>query len=72
MANVLNKIKGFFATIGGFFAGLWSKAVDFFKDKTKNVKWKEVWDKVTTGLLILLICSPILILTYIILWFVLK
>ena len=72
MANVLNKIKGFFAMIGGFFADLWNKGVDLFKEKTKNVKWKEVWDKITTGILILLICSPVLILAYIILWFVFK
>ena len=50
--------KSFFAKIG-----------DFFKEKTKNVKWKEVWDKITTGLLILLIASPILVLAYIFLWF---
>ena len=48
------------------------KCVSWFKEKTKNVKWKEVWDKVTTGLLILLMASPILILAYILLWFVLR
>lgn len=38
----------------------------------KEVKWKDVWDKCTTGILILLFCSPILILGYIFLWFILK
>lgn len=52
--------------------GLSNKGVTWFKEKTKDVKWKEVWDKVTTGILILLMCSPILILGYIFLWFVLK
>lgn len=72
MANVMSKIKGFFDKIGGFFAGIWNKCTDFFKEKTKNVKWKEVWDKCTTGLLILLLSSPLLILAYIFLWFFLR
>jgi len=48
------------------------KLVSFWKEKTKNVKWKEVWDKVTTGILILLMASPFLILGYILLWFVFR
>ena len=72
MANVMSKIKGFFGKIGDFFAGVWNKCADFFKEKTKNVKWKIVWDKFTTGLLILLIASPVLILAYIFLWFILR
>ena len=52
--------------------GVFNKCVGWFKEKTKDVKWKEVWDKVTTGILILLMCSPILILGYIFLWFILK
>ena len=51
------------------FTKLIDKLVTFFKEKTKNVKWKEVWDKVTTGLLIVLLASPILVLAYIFLWF---
>ncbi|MBQ7387125.1 MAG: hypothetical protein IJW03_03050 [Clostridia bacterium] len=51
---------------------IFTKFVEFFKEKTKNVKWKEVWDKVTTGILIVLLASPILILAYIFLWFVFK
>ena len=65
MANVMKNIKG-------FFTGLWTKTSDFFKEKTKNVKWKEVWDKFTTGLLIVLLASPLIILSYIILWFVFR
>lgn len=33
---------------------------------------KEIWDKVTTGILIFLMASPILIVTYILLWFFLR
>lgn len=51
---------------------IFTKIADIFKEKTKNVKWKEVWDKVTTGILIFLFASPILILGYIFLWFILK
>ena len=31
-----------------------------------------IWDKITTGILIFLFCTPFLILIYILLWFVLK
>ena len=72
MANVMNKIKGFFSGIKTTCVDLWNKAVDLFKEKTKNVKWKDVWDKFTTGLLIVLLASPILILAYILLWFVFR
>ena len=48
------------------------KVVSFWKEKTKNINWKEVWDKCTTGFLMLLFASPILILAYILLWFVLR
>lgn len=52
--------------------GFFGKIKGFFKEKTKNVKWKDVWDKVTTGLLILVMASPLLILGYIMLWFILR
>ena len=52
--------------------GTWNKFTSWFKEKTKNVKWKEVWDKVTTGILIFLMASPLLILGYIFIWFALK
>ncbi len=38
----------------------------------KNKKWKAIWDKVTTGILIFLLASPFLILGYIFLWFMTK
>ena len=62
----------FFATVRDKISGAWKKFVDWFKEKTKDVKWKEVWDKCTTGILIFLMASPFLILGYILLWFVLK
>ena len=31
---------------------------------------KEIWDKVTTGILIALLCSPVAILLYIFIWFI--
>ena len=51
---------------------IFTKIADFFEKKSKDPKWKEGWDKVTTGILILLFASPILILGYIFLWFLLK
>ncbi len=44
------------------------KAKTFFK----SAKWKETWDKITTGILILLMATPIIILAYIIIWFLSK
>ncbi len=38
----------------------------------KKKKWAAVWDKFTTGLLIFLMSSPILILAYIFLWFIFR
>ena len=72
MGKFLEKVKGFFKKIGDFFKNVYNKCVEFFKEKTKNVKWKEVWDKFTTGLLIFLIFSPLLILIYILLWFIFR
>ena len=72
MGKFFEKVKGFFKKIGNFFDDIYTKCVDFFKEKTKNVNWKEVWDKCTTGLLIFLMFSPILILAYIFLWFIFK
>ena len=42
--------------------------VSFFK----TTKWKRIWDKITTGLLIAVMAVPVAILTYILLWFLLK
>ena len=65
--------------IKSFFANIWTKVKDFCQPVTekviawvKKIKWKIVWDNITTGLLILLMCSPLLILTYLVLWFVLR
>ena len=35
-------------------------------------KRREIFDKITTGILILLMCSPVLILLYIFLWFIFR
>ena len=35
----------------------------------KDINRKEAWDKITTGLFILLMASPILVLVYIFAWF---
>ena len=42
--------------------------VSFFK----TTKWKRICDKITTGLLIAVMAIPVVILTYILLWFLLK
>ena len=38
----------------------------------KKKKWNAIWDKVTTGILIFLMASPLLILGYIFFWFLSK
>ena len=38
----------------------------------KKKKIKEIWDKVTTGILIALMASPLFILAYIFIWFINK
>ena len=38
----------------------------------KSFSWSDFWDKVTTGLLILFLASPILVLAYIFIWFITK
>ena len=43
---------------------------EFADEQAKKKRVKEIWDKVTTGLFIALLASPILILLYIFLWFV--
>ncbi len=72
MANILSKVKEFFSKIGAFCVKIWDKAVALFREKTKNVKWKEVWDKCTTALLILIFASPLIVLGYIFLWFLMR
>ena len=70
--KVWSKIKDIWSKVCGFFKGVWQKVTGWIKEKTKDVKWKEVWDKCTTGILIFLMASPLLILGYIFLWFMLK
>lgn len=72
MKQVLDKVKNFFGKCVDWCKDVFAKFVEWFKKVTKNVNWKEVWDKCTTGLLILLMASPLLILGYIFLWFMLK
>ena len=43
---------------------------NFIDEQAKKKKRLEIWDKVTTGLFIALLASPVLILLYIFLWFV--
>lgn len=38
----------------------------------KQRRRKEIWDKITTGILIFLMCSPFLIVTYLLIWFFMK
>lgn len=42
------------------------------EERAKKKKRQEIWDKITTGLLIFLMSSPILILAYIFIWFLTK
>ena len=72
MTNIFNKVKNFFKKAWAFCVKIFWKAVELFREKTKNVKWKEVWDKCTTGILILIFASPILVLGYIFLWFLMR
>ena len=45
---------------------------EFAAEQARKKKIKENWDKVTTGLFIALLASPIAILLYIFLWFYLN
>ena len=38
----------------------------------KKRKWSAFWDKITTGLLIALMATPVIILTYIFMWFIFR
>ena len=42
------------------------------EELAKKRKRQEIFDKITTGLLIFLMCTPFLILAYIIVWFLTK
>ena len=64
----MDKIKAWLNKAVTFCKDVWKK----FMEWTKTVKWKNVWDHVTTGILILLMCSPIMILVYLVAWFLNK
>ena len=42
------------------------------EERARKKKIAEIWDKITTGILIFLMSSPILILAYIFIWFLTK
>lgn len=42
---------------------------EFAAEQAKKKRRLEIWDKITTGLFIVLLASPVLILLYIFLWF---
>ena len=42
------------------------------EELAKKKRRKEIWDKITTGILIFLMASPVLILAYIFIWFLTK
>lgn len=43
---------------------------EFAEEQAKKKRIREIWDKVTTGLFIALLASPLAILLYIFLWFI--
>ena len=45
------------------------KELTWEEQHARKKKWKAFWDKVTTGILILLMASPFAILGYIFYWF---
>ena len=49
----------------------WVKKKLHIPTLTKKQK-AQLWDKITTGLLIFLFCTPFLVLLYILMWFLLK
>lgn len=42
----------------------------FAEEQAKKKRMQEIWDKVTTGIFIALLASPVIILLYIFLWFI--
>ena len=72
MGKFLEKVKNIWKKVSGFFVDLYAKCSKFVKETATKINWKIVWDKTTTGLLIFLIISPLLILAYIFLWFYMR
>lgn len=48
------------------------KAKTGFFEFFRTTTWKRTWDKITTALLILVMATPIAILAYILIWFLMK
>ncbi len=42
----------------------------FAEEQAKKRKVRAIWDKITTGIFIALLASPVLIILYIALWFI--
>ena len=42
------------------------------EERARKKKMQEIWDKITTGILIFLMCTPVLVLAYIFIWFLTK
>ena len=72
MEKFMSSVKETFKKCLNWIKTTYKKCASFTKEKLSKVNWKVVWDKFTTGLLIFLMASPLLILGYILLWFVLK
>lgn len=72
--NTVSFFRRAIPATGRFFRDLPRNTVKFFKEfKMPDKKgWQRIWDKATTGLLILLFASPLLILAYILIWFMVK
>lgn len=72
--NTVNFFRRAIPAAGRFFRDLPRNTVTFFKEFRWPDKkgWQRIWDKATTGLLILLFASPLIILAYILIWFMVK
>lgn len=69
--RVVRGFVPFWVRFGKGFVPFWKNLYHKVRTMTKK-DWLNVWDKCTTGILLFLFASPILILLYILLWFVNK
>ena len=72
MAKFMATVKDKFNKCIDWIKATYKKCYDWTKEKISKVNWKVVWDKFTTGLLIFMFCTPVLVLAYILLWFVFR